>query len=327
MTTGRPVVLVGPTASGKSALALALAARRPQVEIVSVDSMCVYRGMDIGTAKATPAQRRLTPHHLLDVVEPSEEFTVRRFQDSARAVLADIDRRGGRALLVGGTGLYVRAVVDDLELPGRYPTVAAALASEASEPGGLARLHARLTELDPVAAARMTASNGRRVIRALEVTTGSGRRFSSFGPGLGTYPPSSFVLVGLPFDASVDDARIERRLRDQLDAGLLDEVRALRGVAGGLSRTARQALGYRELLSHLEDDVALEDAVTEAVRRTKSFARRQWAWFRRDPRILWLDRSGDLLDQLLTVWDRSPVDEAGLGPPCPSPAASAQVGD
>ncbi len=304
---------------------MALAARRPGVEIVSVDSMCVYRGMDIGTAKATAAQRRLTPHHLIDLVEPSEEFTVRRFQDSARAVLADIDARGGRALLVGGTGLYMRAVVDDLELPGRYPEVAAALASEASEPGGLSRLHARLCVLDPVAAARMTPSNGRRVIRALEVTTGSGRRFSSFGPGLGTYPPPPFVLAGVPFDASVDDARIERRLRDQLDAGLLDEVRALHTVAGGLSRTARQALGYRELLAHLEDGVALEDAVIEATRRTKSFARRQWAWFRRDPRILWLDRGGDLLEQLLSVWDQAPVGEAGSRPQ--RPQASAQVGD
>jgi tRNA dimethylallyltransferase len=297
------VALVGPTASGKSALALALARRRPEAELVSVDSMCVYRGMDIGTAKPGPAERAEVRYHLLDLVDPAEEFTVRRFQAAAAEAVADIEHRGRRALLVGGTGLYLRAVVDRLEVPGRWPELSAALEAEAAEPGGTARLYERLLSIDPVAAARTTPANGRRVVRALEVTLGSGRPFSSFGPGLETYPPSPFLLVGVCPDRAVLDAAIERRFRGLMDRGLLDEVRGLAARPGGLSRTARQALGYRELLSHLEDGVPLEEAVDAALRRTRAFARRQWAWFRRDPRIRWLDPGGDLPAQLVGMWD------------------------
>jgi len=297
------VALVGPTASGKSALALDLARRRPEAELVSVDSMAVYRGMDIGTAKPTPAERAEVPVHLLDLVDPDEEFTVRRFQDAAGEVLAGIEARGRRALFVGGTGLYFRAVVDGLEVPGRWPEVAEGLHEEAASAGGPARLHARLGALDPAAAARIDPGNTRRLVRALEVTLGSGRPFSSFGPGLETYPPTSVVLVGVRVDPTRLDARIDARFRGLLAAGLLEEVRTLSTRPGGLSRTARQALGYRELLSHLEDGVALDVAVEEAVRRTRAFARRQWAWFRRDPRISWLDPEGDVLGQLLDVWD------------------------
>jgi tRNA dimethylallyltransferase len=300
---GAPVVLVGATATGKSALAHELARRRAEAELVSVDSMCVYRGMDIGTDKPDPSMRRVVPYHLLDVVDPSEEFTVRQFQRESERALAEIAARGHRALFVGGTGLYVRSVVDRLNLPGRWPAVAAELEDEARRPGGVERLHARLASVDPVAATRMTPNNRRRVVRALEVTLGSGRPFSSFGPGLTSFPPTSFVLVGIPFDPAVHDARIEERFRRLLDRGLLDEVRALAAQPGGLSRTARQALGYRELLAHVEHGVAMDVAVDEAVRRTRAFARRQWAWFRRDPRICWLDPSHDLLDQLLEAWD------------------------
>jgi tRNA dimethylallyltransferase len=321
----RPVALVGATASGKSALALALARVRPEAEIVSVDSMGVYRGMDIGTAKATEQQRRDVRHHLVDVVEPSQEFTVHDFQRCTRGALTDIGAEGHRALLVGGTGLYLRAVVDDLELPGRYPEVARDLESEADEPGGVATLYSRLVALDPTAAARIEPNNRRRTLRALEVIAGSGRRFSSFGPGLDAYPPTPFVLVGLAFDAVRDDVSIEERLAAQLDAGLLDEVRRLRAQPGGLSRTARQALAYRELLAHLEEGVPLDEAVAEAVRRTKSFARRQWAWFRRDPRITWLDRDGDLLGQLLSVWDGTAPAHGSL--PTGRFQAPLQVGD
>ncbi len=294
---------MGPTASGKSALALALARRRREAELVSVDSMCVYRGMDIGTAKPSAAERAEVPYHLVDLVDPEEEFTLGRFQAEARAVLEDVERRGRRALLVGGTGLYLRAVVDRLSVPGRFPEVAGALEEEARAPGGTERLHARLVDLDPVAGARMEPTNRRRVVRALEVTLGSGRPFSSYGPGLDAYPPTPFTLVGIRFDAGVHDARIEERFRELLRAGFVDEVRALAGRPGGLSRTARQALGYRELLAHVEGGVPLDRAVDEAVRRTRAFARRQWAWFRRDPRICWLDPEGDLLTQLLEVWD------------------------
>ncbi len=309
---GPPVALVGPTASGKSALALALARSRAGVELVSVDSMGVYRGMDIGTAKASPAERAEVPVHLLDLADPAEEFTVVRFQAEARAALAGIEARGHRALLVGGTGLYLRAVVDDLELPGRWPEVAAALEVEAGAPGGLAALHDRLARLDPVAAGRIEPGNRRRLVRALEVTVGSGRPFSSYGPGLTAYPPSRFLLLGIPYDRALHDEAVSARFRSLLEAGLVEEVRALAGRPGGLSRTARQALGYRELLAHVEEGVPLEEAVEEAVRRTRAFARRQWAWFRRDPRIRWLDPAGDLGAQLALAWD------AG-GPAGPSP--------
>jgi tRNA dimethylallyltransferase len=261
----RHLALVGPTASGKSSLAMALARRRTDVEIVSVDSMQVYRGMDVGTAKATAAERSEVPHHLLDVCGPEDDYTVARYQVDCRAVLADIEARGGRALLVGGTGLYLRAVTDDLDIPGRWPEVRAELEAEPST----ARLHDRLRALDPVAAERMEPTNRRRVVRALEVSIGGGRPFSSYGPGVGAQ-------------------RIEDRFHDQLAAGFLDEVRALRDRPEGLSRTARQALGYAELLEHLEQGTPLDDAVGTAVRRTRRFARRQQRWFRHDPRLEWL---------------------------------------
>src|SRR5437879_5799583 len=238
--TGRHLALVGTTASGKSAVAFEIARSRPDIELVSVDSMWVYRGMDVGTAKPTPAQRAEVPHHLLDMADPSEDYSVSRFQAAARAALDGIEARGHRALLVGGTGLYLQAVVDDLELPGQWPDVAAELEAEADRPGGVGTLHARLTDLDPVAAGRMRPSNRRRVVRALEVTLGSGRRFSSFGPGLDAYPAypaSRFALVGLRLPAPVVVRRIEQRFRAQLDDGFLDEVRGLVARPAGLSRT------------------------------------------------------------------------------------------
>lgn len=286
---GQHLALVGTTASGKSAVAFEIARRRPDIELVSVDSMCVYRGMDIGTAKPTPAQRAEVPHHLLDLADPSDDYSVSRFQAAARAALDGIGARGHRALLVGGTGLYLQAVVDDLELPGQWPEVAAELEAEADGPGGVGTLHARLADLDPVAAARMRPSNRRRVVRALEVTLGSGRRFSSFGPGLAAYPATRFGLIGLRLPAAEVARRIEERFLAQLGAGFLEEVRVLAGRAAGLSRTARQALGYRELLAHVEQGVPLHEATAEGIRRTRSFARRQRAWFGRDPRITWID--------------------------------------
>lgn len=300
------VALVGPTASGKSATALAVARRArqagdPGVELVSVDSMAVYRGMDIGTAKPTTAQRAEVAFHLLDLADPGDEFGVAEFQHAAREALSGIAARGCQAVLVGGTGLYLRAVVDDLHLPGRFPEVAEELWAElaaAGDPGSEARrtasaaLHGRLAVLDPPAAGRMEPGNERRVVRALEVTVGSGRPFSSFGPGLARYPETPVRLVGMPPGPDAED-RIDARFQEMLAAGLLDEVRALAARPGGLSRTARQALGYRELLAHLEDGVPLAEAVAEAVRRTRLFARRQMAWFRRDPRIRWVGSGED----------------------------------
>jgi tRNA dimethylallyltransferase len=299
------VALVGVTASGKSALALDLAVRRGDCEIVSVDSMCVYRGMDIGTSKPDAAARRAVPHHLLDLVDPDEEFTLTEFQRAARAALEDIERRGRHALLVGGTGLYLRSVVDDLDIPGRYPEVAASLEAELDAGSAeTADLHARLAELDPVGAARMEPTNRRRVVRALEVTLGAGRPFSEFGPGLEAYPASGVPQVGLEVGARETDRRIADRFSAMVEAGLVDEVRGLASRPQGISRTARQALGYREVLAHVEDGVPLDDCLEEAVRRTRQFARRQASWFRRDPRITWSAdpaEASELLERALCV--------------------------
>ena len=299
------VALVGATASGKSAVALALARRRGDCEIVSVDSMCVYRGMDIGTSKPDAAARAAVPHHLLDLVDPDEEFTVTQFQAAARAATDAIAARGRHALLVGGTGLYLRAVVDDLAIPGRYPEVAAALEAELDEGrAGIPDLHARLAALDPVGAGRMEPSNRRRVVRALEVTLGSGRPFSAFGPGLEAYPDSGVAQVGLALGPEETDRRIAARFAAMVEAGLVGEVQALAARPRGISRTARQALGYREVLAHVEEGRPLHECIDDAVRRTRHYARRQASWFRRDPRIVWSgseDAAASLLEQALAV--------------------------
>jgi len=295
---GPPIAIVGVTASGKSALALELARRLDGIELVSVDSMQVYRGMDIGTAKPSAAERAEVRHHLIDMVEPSDLYTVSRFQTDFRAAMADIERRGRRAVLVGGTGLYLRAAIDGLDIPGQYPVVVAELDAEPDT----IMLHRRLVALDPVAASRMEPTNRRRVIRALEVTLGSGRLFSDYGPGLDAYPPTRYIVVGPRLERSVIYARIERRYRAQVAAGFVEEVARLAGAPGGLSRNARQALGYRELLRHVEQGAPLEDCVSEAMVRTRRFARRQERWFRRDPRVRWFDDPDNpmaVLDPLL----------------------------
>jgi tRNA dimethylallyltransferase len=251
---------------------------------VSVDSMQVYRGMDIGTATPTADEQAEVPHHLIDVVDPDDDYTVSRYQRDCLAVLADIEARGRRALLVGGTGLYLRSITDGLEIPGQFPGARAELDVEPDT----AALFARLEQLDPLAARRIEPPNRRRVLRALEVTIGSGRPFSSYGPGLDAYPPSPFPVVALGLSRPDLDERIARRYDQQVADGFLDEVRALRDRRAGLSRTARQALGYAELLDHLEHATPLEDALDTAVRRTRRFARRQLRWFRRDPRIEWV---------------------------------------
>lgn len=316
-TTGpavAPVALVGVTASGKSQLALHVARRLGDVELVCVDSMTVYRSMDIGTAKPDAAARAAVPHHLLDLVDPSEEFSVADFQRVARDALEDIAGRGRRALLVGGTGLYLRAVVDRLEIPPRYPEVAAALEREADEPEGVARLHARLAQLDPLAASRTTGANRRRIVRALEVTVGSGRPFSSYGPGLTGYPATDVTLVGLPLDRETADRRIHERVLRFMEEGFLDEVQMLASRPEGLSATARQALGYRELLAHVERGAPIEACVEETVRRTRLFARRQRRWFARDPRIRWLGPREDPAAVLATALaPASTLNRAPLG--------------
>jgi tRNA dimethylallyltransferase len=283
------VALVGPTGAGKSTLALQAAAKVSGTEIVVVDSMQVYRGMDIGTAKPTPAERADVPHHCLDLVGPDVDFSVTMFQEAGDRALADIDARGARPLLVGGTGLYLRVLVDGFDPPGRWPAVRAELEREADT----VVLHGRLAALDRVAAERMEPSNRRRVVRALEVTIGSGRPFSSFGPGLTHYPDNDIAQIGLRWPRDVLARRIEERFLAMLDAGLLDEVRVLADRPSGLSRTAAQALGYKELLAHVAGECSLDEATVLAVTRTRQFAVRQLRWFQRDPRIRWVEMDDD----------------------------------
>jgi len=301
------LALVGPTASGKSSLALRVASANNDIEIVSMDSMQVYRGMDVGTAKATPEERAGVPHHLIDVADPDEEWSVARFQAEARAAVADIEARGKRALLVGGTGLYVQAVVDPMTFPPEDRALREEIEAEAASPGGLDLLYAKLHRLDPEAAARIEPGNTRRVVRALEVIRLTGRPFSSFGPGIQEYGATVFpvrmVGVWLPRDAL--DARIRARVEAMVRAGLVDEVTALRDRAGGLSRTATQAIGYQEVLAHLSGACTLDEALTVMATRTRQFARRQRMWFRRDPRISWLagaENPSVLEPALLAEW-------------------------
>lgn len=290
-TASAVVVVLGPTASGKSDVAMAAASQVAGTEIVAVDAMQVYRGMDIGTAKPTPSDQRAVPHHGLDLVTADVDFTVADYRRAYDAAVASIV---GRPLLVAGTGLYLNAVVDRLELPGRWPEVRAELDASATDD-----LWHRLIDLDAAAASRIEPGNRRRIVRALEVTIGSGRPFSSHGPGLQAYPPTDAVLLGLRWPRAVLATRIEQRVEAMMAAGLLDEVRRL--AACGMSRTARQALGYKELLAHLAGDVSLADAVASIVVRTRQFAVRQERWFRRDPRVRWYDIVHDPVAEVAPV--------------------------
>ncbi len=284
------MAVIGPTASGKSSVAMAVAESAGDVDLISVDSMQVYRGMNIGTAKPSIADQARVPHHLIDLVDADQEFAVAEFQRAHGVVLEEIARRGRRALLVGGTGLYHRAVVDGLDLPGEWPQVRDRLWAEA-EQAGLATLYGRLTGLDPQAAAKIEPNNARRIVRALEVCEGSGKPFSSFGPGLGAYPPSPVAQIGLRWDRATLTERIAGRVHRMMSDGLLEEVRGLAEV--GLSRTAAQALGYKELLAHLDGSISLDAAVEQVIVRTRQFAVRQLRWFGRDPRVRWVDIEHD----------------------------------
>jgi tRNA dimethylallyltransferase len=284
---GPALALIGPTASGKTEAAIALA-ERLGAEIVSVDSMLVYRGMDVGTAKPGPEQRARVRHHLIDVADPSEPFSVARYQAMARQAIAEVGSRGHRALLSGGSGLYLRAAVDDLEFPGTDPSTRRALEREAEAVGALG-LYERLAESDPVAAGRIEPANLRRTVRALEVARLTGRPFSSFATAWDRYDPARLRAAGVRLPRDVLDRRIGARVAVMIDHGLLDEVRALMERGFGRWLTATQAIGYAEFARHLEGELSLDEAITGTVKRTKALARRQLAWFRRDPRIRWFD--------------------------------------
>lgn len=298
LRTTAPFALVGPTASGKTEASVELA-RRLDAEILLLDSMTVYRGMDVGTAKPSPEQLRRVRHHLVDVADPAEPFTVAAFQRLANEALADIRARGGTPLLVGGSGLYYRAVVDQLEFPGTEPRLRLDLEAEARAVGS-ARLHERLADADPAAAGKMEPSNTRRVVRALEVAGITGRRFSSFADAWDRYPEERVRAAGVRVPPESLRARIEDRARRQLEGGLLEETRGL--LEGGADRllTASQAIGYAEAAEHLDGAITLDEAREKIVRRTKALARRQMAWFKRDRRIRWFDADSalEVVDQI-----------------------------
>ena len=302
---GPVVAVVGPTAAGKSTLALELA-HRLGGEIVSADAMAVYRGMDIGTAKPSAAERAVVAHHLVDVADPDEEFSVARFQPLARRAIGEVLGRGRVPILVGGSGLYFHAVVDEFVFPPTDAAVRARLEREADS-AGPAALYARLLQADPVAATRIQPMNARRIVRALEVLALTGRPFSSFRAAMDA-PVSRYRLVALGLDPAPEvlRARITARVQTMAAAGLVDEVRALANAP--LSRTARQALGYKELLDALAEGSAPEAALDQVVRRTYAYARRQLAWFRRDPRIRWrrLGGAGE------GTWALGALAEAGM---------------
>jgi tRNA dimethylallyltransferase len=279
------MALVGPTASGKTAASVALA-RTLDAEIVSVDSMLIYRGMDVGTAKPSAAERASVPHHLIDLVEPREPFSVALFQSRGRSVIRGVRARGHRPLLVGGSGLYFRALVDDLEFPGTDAGMRGELERQASVLGP-ARLYLRLVELDPVGAAKIEPGNVRRIVRALEVAGLTGRPFSDFSEAWGRYPPGRVLAAGVEIPRAILDARAAGRVHAMLDAGWLGEVRRLLDEGFGGWLTSSQAIGYAELALHLAGQMTLEQAVERTVKRTKNLARRQMAWFKRDPRIRW----------------------------------------
>ncbi|WP_433614203.1 tRNA (adenosine(37)-N6)-dimethylallyltransferase MiaA [Dactylosporangium sp. CA-139114] len=282
----RPVIaIVGPTAAGKSALSLRLAEELGG-EVVNADSMQLYRGMDIGTAKLTEAERGGVPHHVLDIWDVTEPASVAVYQGLARAAIDDIAARGRVPLLVGGSGLYVRAVLEDFDFPGTDPELRAELERELDEHGP-APLYARLLAADPVAAGRILPSNGRRIVRALEVNALTGTAFTAQLPQ--PRPVYDAVQLGVDVDTAVLDARIDARVEHMWALGFVAEVRGLldRGLREG--RTASGALGYRQIMNLLDGLCGPEEARAETARATRRFVRRQRSWFRRDERIIWLD--------------------------------------
>jgi tRNA dimethylallyltransferase len=290
------ITVVGPTAAGKSLLSIALA-QELGGEVVNADSMQLYQGMDIGTAKLTPAERAGVPHHLLDIWDVTVPAAVAEYQRLARAAIDDIRARGRVPLLVGGSGLYIRAVLEEFDFPGTDPEIRARLEDELAA-GGPAPLHERLSRWDPAAAANILPSNGRRIVRALEVIELTGRPFTAALPEPRPFYPA--VQIGVDRAPAELDERIATRVDLMWAAGLLDEVRGLTRLREG--RTASRALGYQQALAQLDGTLSEEEAKADTVRATRRFVRRQRSWFRRDPSITWLDGASDtLVAQALAV--------------------------
>jgi tRNA dimethylallyltransferase len=318
------VAVVGPTATGKSDLALglaqALSSTDAPAEVVNADAYQLYRGMDVGTAKVPVTQRRGIVHHQLDVLDPLQDASVARYQESARADLDAIAGRGARAVVVGGSGLYVRALLDRMDFPGTDPAVRGDLEARA-EREGVRALHTELERLDPQAAASIGPRNTRRIVRALEVIAITGRPFTANLPRQEYVRPA--VQIGLDCDRATLDVRVGGRVERMWAEGLVDEVRGLAspaqgGTGAGLGTTASRAVGYAEVLPLLRgeaDDATVREQITTGTRR---LARKQMGWFGRDPRIQWLDASApDLLDQALAVIgaaDAGTLAPAGPGP-------------
>ncbi|MFC0431652.1 tRNA (adenosine(37)-N6)-dimethylallyltransferase MiaA [Kutzneria buriramensis] len=282
----RAIAVVGPTAAGKSDLGVELA-RRCGGEVINADAMQLYKGMDIGTAKLSLAERRGVPHHMLDVLDVTETASVAAYQRQTRELMERLIADGVTPVLVGGSGLYVQAVLDELEFPGTDPAVRTRLEAELAEVGSEA-LHARLAVLDPPAATAILSSNGRRVVRALEVIEVTGRPFSATMPKRGEARYGT-VQIGVDRDVAELDARVDLRVRLMFEAGLVDEVRALEAVGLRDGKTAARALGYQQVLSYLDGSYDLDAAAEETARATRRFVRRQRSWFRRDQRITWFD--------------------------------------
>jgi tRNA dimethylallyltransferase len=314
------VAVVGPTAAGKSDLAVALG-QRLDGEVINADAMQVYRGMDIGTAKMPPAERSGVPHHLLDFLDVSQTATVAEFQQYARAAIDDCLRRGKLPVLVGGSALYVRAILDDFVFPGTDAAVRERLEAELERVGSGA-LHRRLAEIDPPAAAQILRSNGRRIVRALEVIEITG------APYVATLPEHRYVYpgavqIGLDVPRPVLDERIGRRVDAMFEAGFVDEVRGLlrQGLREG--RTANRALGYSQVIALLDGEISEAEARERTAQATRRFARRQDSWFRKDPRIGWLPfDAGDLVDRAVDAAGNLP-DSGGVVEATGSGAADA----
>ncbi len=291
------VVIAGATATGKSSLSVELA-QAIDAEIINADSMQVYRGMDIGTAKISVEERQGIPHHMLDVLDVNEDSTVAWYQSGAREVIDEIHSRGKSVVMVGGTGLYIKAVIDELNFPDTDPMVRHTLNKEAEELG-IDAMFARLEKLDPAAAIAIDRANLRRIIRALEVIEITGKPFTANLPREESIRYPDARQFGLVMDRELLSTRIDERVNTMFEEGFVEEVQKLMPAGLLEGRTAQRALGYSQIVSHLQGEVSLDAAIEETKRATRQYARRQETWFSRDARIKWISTRQPRLETIL----------------------------